>query len=128
MNDVAHEEDYESEDMDVQPKSVKLQHYKKLGTIWIWAVVGFTFFLSVFVEYLYNHYPDVEFFRKPLPPPMDYPDPFTTPDTMQLTQSSQLNWKYKRDAGVYKDIQFEVIDGKKRYKRFAGVNQPMDFV
>ena len=52
MDDVKHEEDYDSEDMDVAPKTERTQHYKKLGTIWVWAFVSGTFFYSFFIEYL----------------------------------------------------------------------------
>ena len=38
-------------------------------------------------EYLYLHCPDELWFRKPLPPPLDYPNPFTNPDTIRVEYS-----------------------------------------
>ena len=125
MDDVKHEEDYDSEDMDIAPKTERTQHYKKLGTIWVWAFVSGTFFYSFFIEYLYNHYPYVEFFRKPLPPPWDHPDPFTTPDSNFAKLKTLNAYKYAVDSDLVADPDVKLVDGKKVYGRFVGVNQPM---
>ena len=128
MNDVKHEEDYESEDMDVYPMTEKVQHYKKLGTSWIWFAVALSFPFMLWVEYMYNHYPDVELWRKPLPPPLDKPDPFSTPDSAVDRAQNQNGWKMRRDAGVYTEPKMHIVNGKKVYDRFAGVNQPMEII
>jgi len=31
-----------------------------------------------------------------------------------------------RDSGIVGPLWFDIIDGKKVYKKFAGVNQPME--
>ena len=127
-NDIAHEEDYESEDLDSQPRTEKMQHYKKVGPAFIWIFVGGLLFIMFGIETLYNHYTDVEHFRKPLPPPKDHPSPLSTPDTKFMKAKETKMFKMKVDAGLQNQPQFEIIDGKKRFGRFAGVNQPMDFI
>ena len=127
-NDVAHEDDFESEDMDFYPETEKMQHYKKLGWIWIWAVVGMTFFITMWWEMIFNHFPDAEYFKKPLPPPLDHPDPFSTPDTAVFKSKQENGWKMRRDAGLHADPMMDIIDGKKVYSRFAPVNKPMELI
>ena len=127
-HDVAHEADYESEDADFYPKSEKMQHYKKLGPIWIWAAVSMTFFFFFWVDFVYNHFPDELWHRKPRPPPLDFPDPISTPDTYQLQTAQTNEFKYAVDAGIFEKPPFKIVDGKKVYDRFAGVNQPMDVI
>jgi len=125
--DVAHEEDYESEDMDVQPDSPSSQHFKKQGPIIIWLGVGVLFYIYMFVEYLYQHYPDDEAFRKPLPPPLDFPNPSTTPDTKMWKFSQTDTYRYLVDSDHVRPISWKIVDGDKIYDRFAGVNKPMKF-
>lgn len=126
--DVAHEEDYESEDMDVQPDNPGLQHFKKQGPLAVWLVVGNLFIIYMWWEYIYQHYPDDENFRKPLPPPLDHPNPSTTPDTRQWNFSKTETYRYLVDSGHVKPISFRIENGKKIYNRFAGVNKPMEFI
>ena len=103
-----------------------MQHYKKMGPSWIWACVSMTFFFSFWVDFLYNHSPDTEWFRKPRPPPLDYPNALATPDSTQLKEKETLKFKYAIDSGLYKNPRYKVVDGKKVFDRFAGVNQPME--
>jgi hypothetical protein len=114
--------------MDAQPDSPALQHFKKQGPLFIWLVVGNLFIMYMSWEYLYQHYSDVETFRKPLPPPLDYPNPATTPDTKQWNFSKTPTYRYLVDAGHVKPISFKIENGKKVYNRFAGVNKPMELI
>jgi len=67
--DYPHEADYGSEDLDFQPECFKTQHFKKKGFIWPWIVVGFMPFIYLWVEYLLQHQPDEDHWKRPLPPP-----------------------------------------------------------
>ena len=111
--------------MDVQPESAGLQHFKKQGPLAIWLVLGNLFILYMGVEYLFQHYTDDENFRKPLPPPMDYPNPATTPDTKLWNFSKTETYRQLVDSGHVTPIAFKIENGKKVYNRFAGVNKPM---
>lgn len=52
-----------------------------------WIICGILPILLFIYECLYLHCPDEIWFRKPLPPPLDYPNPFTVPDTIKLEYS-----------------------------------------
>lgn len=34
-----------------------------------------------YLEFFYQHGPDEDYWRKPVPPPLNYPDPLDTDDT-----------------------------------------------
>ena len=125
---MAHEEDYESEDMDVQPNSPKLQHFKKQGPLFIWIALANAFWLYFGLEFLYQHYTDDEYFRKPRPPPLDHPNDTTTPDSKLIAFKKTPEYRYALDSGQIKPIQVSLVDGKKVIDKWAGVNQPMEFI
>jgi hypothetical protein len=58
MADIAHEKDYESEDLDYQPESFSTQHFRKKGPIWMWLFVGALPFLFFGGEFFYQGYCD----------------------------------------------------------------------
>jgi len=112
--------------MDVAADNPALQHFKKQGPFFIWIVVANAFWLYMALEFLYQHAFDDEVFKKPLPPPLDTPNPATTPDTKQWNFSKTDTYRYLVDAGHIRPIQFEIKDGKKVYSKWAGVNKPME--
>ena len=121
-----HEADFESEDADYVVHSWRAQHYRRKGTVWLWAGVAALWPFLLWLDYLFNHFPDVEHWRRAVPPPLDFRE--ATPDKDYLDFSKTLRYKYLLDAGEIHPIPFEVIDGKKVYKRFEQVNQPMPVV
>lgn len=112
--------------MDVQPESANLQHFKKQGALTVWAGVGVLFIAYMWWEFIYQHFTDDETFRKPLPPPLDFPNPSTTPDTKYWQFSKTPEYRFLYDAGVIPRVPLKIENGKKVYDRFAGVNQPME--
>lgn len=119
-----HEADYESEDADFVTHSWKAQHYRRQGTFWLWAAVGASWPFLLWLDYLFNHFPDVDHWRRAVPPPLDFRE--ATPDSDYLEFSTTNRYKQLLDAGEIDAIPFELVDGKKVYKRFAQVNQPME--
>lgn len=79
------------------------------------------------VEWVVNKCPDEEHFRKPLPPPLDYPSPVDTPDTAMYKRWHSKEGRQNYDTGLFTDIGYDIVGGKKVYKKFAGVNQPMEW-
>ena len=78
-------------------------------------------------ELVYADFPDPEHFRKPLPPPLDYPDKVFTPDSKWYkAYKENLNYKLAMDNGDVGKPVFEIIDGKKVYNKFAGINNRDD--
>lgn len=61
-----------------------------------------------------------------MPPTLDYPDTLDTPDTELYQGFHSRDGRLMRDTGFYTDLPFDIVDGKKIYKRFAGVNQPVE--
>ena len=62
-----------------------------------------------------------------MPPPLDTPDNFVSPDTkMYKMFKEDLEYKLKIDNGDAVKPPFEIVNGKKVYDRFAGVNQPIN--
>jgi len=125
-DDVAHEYDYESEDLDFQPETFKMQHFRKKGPLTGWIICAMLPLIYFHIEFLYNHYPDEDHWRIPRPPPLEYPDPEDTDDVLTVNDYNTKIGKYLRDTGIIDDIWYDIVDGKKVYKRFAGVNQPME--
>lgn len=81
MDDIAHEWDYESEDLDFQPETFKSQHFRKKGGLWIWGVVALLPYWGVIQEVIYNQMVDGDQNKYQRPPPLNYPDEEDTPDT-----------------------------------------------
>lgn len=80
-DDIAHEWDYESEDLDFQPETFKSQHFRKKGGVWVWAVVALLPYWGVIQEVIYNQMVDGDQNKYQRPPPLNYPDEEDTPDT-----------------------------------------------
>ena len=80
-NDISHEWDYESEDLDFQPETFKSQHFRKKGSIWIWAIVAMIPYWYVIQEVIYHQMVDGDQNKYQRPPPLNYPDEEDTPDT-----------------------------------------------
>lgn len=59
------------------------------------------------------------------PPPLDFPDEDDTPDTEYYESFHSNQGKRVFDTGRYVPLPYDIIDGKKVYKKFVGVNQPM---
>lgn len=79
-------------------------------------------------EWLFLHCPDEVWFRKPLPPPLDYPDPYSVPDTTKIEYTKTDTFKHFYDAGVVEYPQYTIKDGKKVYDKLAGLNKPAEFI
>jgi hypothetical protein len=127
-NDMAHEFDYESEDLDFQPEDFKTQHFKKKGPIWPWFIAAMTWHIYFWLEFLYQHYPDEDNWRVPMPPPLDYPDADDTDDTDSYKDEFTEDGRYWRETAAVTDIWYDIKDGKKVIRRFGGANQPMPYI
>ena len=126
---VAHEMDYMSEDYLTIPENYAGNHFRRRGDgliIFIWAFV--MTFLYIWSEMFYTKFPDEEFYKKPLPPPLDYPNEDATPDTDRLEFQKTLEWKYLYENGSLDPLPFKIIDGKKVFSKYSGLNQPMEFI
>ena len=126
MNDIAHEYDYESEDLDYQAESFETQHFRKKGPLWMWLIVG-TCPLWFFANELFLQYwGEEDNFKYQRPPPLNYPNDSDTPDDKLLAMFKSVPHMNLYDAGVVNAPFFEVIDGKKVYTKWSGVNQPWE--
>ena len=79
-DDIAHEWDYESEDLDFQPETFHSQHFRKKGLIWMWVAVALIPYTLVISEVVYNQMVDGDGLKYQRPPPLNYPDEEDTPD------------------------------------------------
>lgn len=82
---VDHERDYMSEDYQTVPDTIAGNHFRRRGDgmlIFLWAF-GMTVFY-VWSEMFYGKFPDEEYFKKPRPPPLDFPSEEVSPDTEKL--------------------------------------------
>jgi hypothetical protein len=77
-------------------------------------------------EFVYNHYPDEDYWKKPLGPPLDFPDTDDTSDTASYQDYHSKIGRQFVDSGLVNDIWYDIVDGKKVYKPLAGVNEPME--
>ena len=89
---------------------------------------GFLPLIFFVYEYLFLHCPDELWFRKPLPPKLDYPNPFTVPDTIRVEYAKTDEFKVWQDAGVAVEPGLKIVDGEKVYDKFTGVNKPKKFI
>lgn len=124
--DIAHEYDYESEDLDFQPESIKMQHYRKKGPIWGYFILGCLPIIYFFSDFIYQNANDEDSWRISRPPPLNYPDIDDTDDTDTYQDYHSRTGRLMKDTGLVGDLWFDIVDGKKVYRRFSGVNQPMD--
>ena len=79
-DDISHELDMESEDLDFQPESIKSQHYRKRGLTWHWIIMALVPYWYVIIEVIYAEMVDPETWKLQRPPPLNYPDEEDTPD------------------------------------------------
>ena len=125
---MAHEIEYESEDFDYQPAEPKMQHYKKRGGHLIWYVASAFPIIFTWLELFYSKFPSDTHFKKPLPPPLDFPDTTLSPDTEYYNESKTLTFKLMYENGSVNEFPFEIVDGQKVFKKFVGLNQPRPFI
>ncbi len=100
--DVAHEWDYESEDMDVQPETFKTQHFKKKGPYFIWVFLGTASIWFTLGELVWQNWADEDNNRYQRPPPLNYPDEDETPDTDMYESFQTKEYRYLYEAGQLK--------------------------
>ena len=60
-----------------------------------------------------------------VPPPLDFPDTDDTDDTETYQDYFGPEGRYLVDTGIIGELWYDIVDGKKVYRRFAGVNQPL---
>ena len=121
---IAHEMDYGSEDMDFQPEDFKTQHFHRQGWITTWVLFGIMPFLYFIWELLYQHYPDHLHFRKPHPYYYGHPHE----DRIDLDDYFLNNPRARQnliDSGLFRHPEYEIVDGEYVFSKFAGVNQPI---
>eukprot|EP01017_Pseudomicrothorax_dubius_P024192 TRINITY_DN2574_c0_g1_i1.p1 TRINITY_DN2574_c0_g1~~TRINITY_DN2574_c0_g1_i1.p1 ORF type:complete len:258 (+),score=64.90 TRINITY_DN2574_c0_g1_i1:122-895(+) len=125
-SDMAHEYDYESEDLDFQAESFHMQHFRKKGPLWGWMIIANFFVIYFWLEFIYQHYPDEVHYRVARPPPLDYPDTEDTDDTETYQDYLSKEGREFVQTGLVGDLWYDIVNGKKVYRRFAGANQPME--
>lgn len=102
-DDIAHEWDYESEDLDFQPETFKSQHFRKKGLLWMWVFFALTPYWYVIDECVYQQWIDGDQLKYQRPPPLNYPDEEDTPDTETFENWKSPEFIYLWDAGLLKD-------------------------
>lgn len=126
---MAHEMDHMSEDYFYTPEHVAANHFRRRGSgilVFIWAgvmVAGY-----VWTELFNSKFPDENYFKKPRPPPLDFPDEDLSPDTKFLEREKDPDFQLLWENGSLDKMPYKIVDGKKIYSKFAGVNQPMEFI
>ncbi len=80
--------------------------------------------IYTWLELFWSKFPSDTFFKKPLPPPLDFPDDTMSPDTRSYEFTKTLEYKLFYESGAIKKFPFEIVDGKKVYHRFVGLNPP----
>jgi hypothetical protein len=109
MADVAHEKDYESEDLDFQAESFETQHFRKKGPIWMWLGVFLLpggFFAC---EFFYQGWSDEDIYRYQKAPPLMYPDEDDTPDPEDYLVFRTPEYNDWWDAGLLKRPYFFIL-------------------
>lgn len=82
---MAHEQDHMSEDYFYTPEHIAANHFRRRGSgilYLMWAGLGV--FVYVWMELFNSKFPDENYFKKPLPPPLNFPNEELTPDTKKL--------------------------------------------
>ncbi|CAM6006534.1 unnamed protein product [Sphagnum balticum] len=103
MDDLAHEFDYESEDLDFQPETFKSQHFRKKGLTWMWGLNALWPFIYVIAEVVYQQMVNGDGIKYQRPPPLNFPDEEDTPDTETHELWQTPAFVYLWDAGLMKD-------------------------
>ena len=103
MADIAHEYDYESEDLDFQAETFESQHFRKKGPFYIWLIMGTTPLWFFANELFYQEWPDEDNWRMQRPPPVNWPDEEDTPDFETYYNFKSPQYQQLWDAGALKD-------------------------
>ena len=101
--DMMHEWDYESEDLDFQPESFHSQHFRKKGMMWMWVGIALVPYWFVIQEVIYNQMVDGDQNKYQRPPPLNYPDEEDTPDTEAIEIWNSPEFTYLHDGGMLRD-------------------------
>jgi hypothetical protein len=125
VHDFDHERDFESEDMDVQPDDFKSQHFRKKGPSWQYLAVGILPLLYTFADIVYQRYPDEDYLKKPRHAPMSEPDENSSPDKTLYEISHTKTGRALTDSGHIIDLHYDIVGGKRIFKKFSGVNDSM---
>lgn len=123
--EVAHEADYESEDLDFSPEDFKTQHFRKKGPLFLYYICGNLLVLGFWLEFITQHFPDEDHWRISRLPPLDFPDSDDTDDTQTYEDYHSKDGRYLVDTGAIGELWFDIKDGEKIVRPFAGGNQPM---
>lgn len=102
-DDIAHEWDYESEDLDFQPETFHSQHFRKKGHLWMWVAIAMIPYAIVISEVVYQQMVDGDGLKYQRPPPLNYPDEEDTPDTETYENWKTPEFTYLHDSGILKD-------------------------
>lgn len=78
------------------------------------------------LEFIYQKYPDEDHWRISRSPPLDQPDPEDNDDTDTWNENQTKDIRKFRDTGIICDVWFDIVDGKKVIRPFAGANQPQE--
>merc|ERR1711957_62322 len=98
-DEVAHEADFGSEDLDFQPEEFTTQHFHRVGWLWPWLIMGFSGLLYCIGELLYQKAPDHLTYRKPHPYHLGHPDSAMHElQVRRLTHPEEFQDMY--DAGI----------------------------
>jgi len=79
-------------------------------------------------EMFYQFWPDVDNWRYQRPPPLNYPNDAETNDTEVHNLFQSSIYKDFVDSGLGTAPWFNIVDGKKVYTKWAGVNEPRDAI
>lgn len=87
-----------SEDYFYTPEHIAANHFRRRGSgalMYLWVIGGFAFYM--WSELFNTKFPDENYFKKPRPPPLDFPNEEISPDTKKLedekTRDFQLAWE-----------------------------------
>jgi len=84
--------------------------------------------LTSVVEFFFQRFPDEDYFKKPLPPPMGLPGERGTDDEDLFEAFNSATGRMSVDSGLVHELHYDIVDGKRVFKKFAGVNQSMTFI
>ena len=59
---------------------------------------------------------------------MNYPSPALSPDTKFYNFYNSKQGRAHYDSGILIDIHYDIVDGKRVFKKFAGVNKSMTII
>jgi hypothetical protein len=92
----------------------------------MWILAGTCPLWYFAAELFFQYWPDADNWRYQRPPPLNFPDDSETPDSDYLKMFKSKPHMDLYDAGVTNPPFFSVVDGKKVYTKWAGVNDPRD--